>query len=239
MQHVLKNSGYVMVDADNYNRWQYEQFQKYVGESVLEIGCGLGNLTQFLLNDCEQLVCTDIKQEAVAFTKRRFGKQHNFKVVQRDIFTEGLKHHKQNFDTIVFSNVLEHLEDDLQAMRICQQLLQHKTGKLLLLVPAHKFLYGTLDAESGHYRRYEKKDLLALAQKSNFQVLDLYEFNVIGALGWFINYCLLKKRNTNNTSSTVQVSFFDRYLVKPGRFLESVIKPSIGISYIAILEAKR
>lgn len=240
MENVLKSSGLVLLNSQNYNRWQYEQFRPYVGKTVLEIGCGLGNLSQYLKEDAQFLLSVDIKPEAVAFIKERFPETPDFKVELLDVFQEGLKDYAQHpFDTIVFSNVLEHIEDDAQAIQRCHDILQPTGGKLLLLVPAHKFLYGSLDAEAGHYRRYSRKQIINLAKETGFNVLDLYPFNITGALGWFFNFCLLKRKGTSNSPEGLQMNFYDRFLVKPGRFLEGMIKPPIGISYIAILEAEK
>ncbi len=240
MQNILKNSGLVLLRSSNYNYWQYEQFHKYIGKRVLEIGCGLGNLTQYLLKDSNYLLSLDIKPEAIDFVKQRFPERKNFHIRQIDVFKEGLHQYSNiHFDTIVLANVLEHIKDDLKAMRVCYAILHRAKGKLLLLVPAHRFLYGTLDKEAGHYRRYEIKDMMRLADQSNFKIIDLYAFNFIGALGWYINYCLLKKRNTNNSETTMQIGLYDRFIVKPSRLVENWVRPKIGISYIAILEARK
>ena len=206
----------------------------------MEIGCGLGNLTQYLREDTQFLLSVDTRKEAVDFIQTRCPQTANFKVENLDVFADGFKGYAgQIFDTIVFSNVLEHIEDDTQAMRICRDILKPAGGKLLLLVPAHKFLYGTLDAESGHYRRYSKKEIIHLAQVSRFKILDLYAFNISGALGWFLNYCVLRRKGTNNPPVNTPMQFYDRFLVKVNRFLENKIRPFVGISYIAILEVEK
>ncbi len=239
MQNILKSSGLVLVNSINYNRWQYGQFRKYIGDHVLEIGCGLGNMTQYLIQDAKYLLSVDTRREAVDFIKQRFSISANFNIKCFDIFEEGPKEYSDlAFDTIVLSNVLEHIKDDLKAILMCYDILRPTCGKLLLLVPAHKFLYGTLDEESGHYRRYSKKDIVKLANESKFKILDLYPFNLTGALGWYLNYCMLKRKNTNNTASTFQTTFYDRAIVKPSRYFESKIKPQIGLSYTAILKAE-
>jgi len=241
MENILKNSGIALLKSSNYNRWQYDQFQKYIGDRVLEIGCGLGNLTLYLLKDTKYILSTDIKPEAVVFAKKRlsnFLENKNLRIECLDILNEDPKKYS-GFDTIILFNVLEHIRNDLEAIRKCHNILSPTSGKLLLLVPAHKFLYGTLDEESGHWMRYSKKDIINLAYNSNFKIIDLFPFNFIGAVGWFINYCLLKRKNTNNDESSLQMTFYNRFFVKPSIYIESRIRPLIGLSYIAILKAEQ
>jgi len=240
MQNILKNSGLVLLKSPNYNTWQYAQFQKYIGNVVLEIGCGVGNLTQHILKDAQFVFSVDTKQEAIDFSQQRFCNEKNIHIKHVDIFKESLRVYTDaEFDTLIFSNVLEHIKDDAIAMHTCYTLLQKKGGILVLIVPAHHFLFGTLDTESGHHRRYTKKEIMHLALENNFIVKDIYAFNLIGALGWYINYCLFKRKNTNNTSTTNQMTFFDEYLVPLSKFVEGLVRPPIGLSYIAILEAKK
>ena len=227
-----------MVHTSNYNRWQYDQFQPYIGETVLEIGSGLGNITQFLARDASYVLGVDIKQEAVDYTRKRLLREKHVHMECLDIFGKGLGEYSNiQFDTIVFSNVLEHIEDDMNAMKTCHEILQSTHGTLLLLVPAHMWLYGTIDKEVGHFRRYEKSDIIQLAEQTKFRIVDLYEFNMVGALGWYVNYCLLKRKHTNNEEGTTQVGMYDRWIVPPTRWIESHIPPIFGISYIAVLSS--
>ena len=236
-KEALKSSGLVMVGTSNYNAWQFEQFQAHVGRTVLEIGCGVGNLTGYLVRHADRVVSIDVKPQAVAYTRQRFADEPRLTVEQRDIFADGLGPHAQApFDTILFCNVLEHIMDDASAMAACHQILAPTRGKLLLLVPANAFLYGTIDEEVGHVRRYSANQIRALAAQG-WKIHKLYPFNLIGALGWWANYCLLRRRGTNADESSTQTGFYDRWLVKPGRWWERRLPIPFGISYIAILEA--
>lgn len=231
MENVLKSSGLVMAHTSNYNRWQFEQFEHLIKGRVLEIGCGIGNMTELLAPAADSIVSVDPKPEAVAYTRRRLGSLANLELKNTDIFTEKLE--GGSFDTIFFSNVLEHIEDDLGAMRECHRLLKSK-GRLLLLVPSHRWLHGTLDDECGHLRRYTKKQVRGIAKETGFEVNEDYYFNAVGGLGWWTNYCLLRRKGSNNEESSTQVGLFDK-LVPALRLVENAVRPPFGISLISIM----
>jgi len=233
----LKSSGLVMVKASNYNRWQFENFLPFMHGRVLEIGCGAGNITQLIAATGLDILSVDIKKEAVLFAKKRI-KSKNVRIKNLDIFSKRIMNKLGLFDTIIFSNVLEHIKNDYLALNCCSKYLRNNKSKLVLLVPAHKFIYGTLDKEVGHYRRYNKKMIVNLAAKTGFNIKDMYYFNFVGAIGWFINFKILKRIGSNHDDDDVQVNFFDRFLVKPVKFIETYIRPPFGISLIAILEKK-
>ena len=96
-------------------------------------------------------------------------------------------------DTIICLNVLEHIKDDGAALEGLEEMLC-PGGRLILLVPAHRVLYSTLDKHLDHFRRYNRSGLVALVKKSGFHVEKSFHFNLLGALGWWINGCLLRRK---------------------------------------------
>ena len=87
------------------------------------------------------------------------------------------------FDSILCFNVLEHVPDDEQALRGLRNELR-PGGRLLLLVPAHHFLYGGFDRAAGHVRRYDRAPLRALLEDAGFELEQLRHVNPVGGLGW-------------------------------------------------------
>lgn len=232
MDHVLKSSGLVMSQTSNYNHWQFEQFAPYLRGRVLEIGCGIGNITELLIQHTGQVVSVDPKPEAVAYTRQRLGTAPGLELKNIDPFQTRLE--GEPFDSILFCNVLEHIADDTAAMNECHRLLK-PGGTMVLLVPSHRWLFGSLDGECGHLRRYTKSDIRSLAKSTGFKVDKDYYFNWVGALGWWANYCLLKRKGTNNEESNSQVGLFDK-IVPLCKTLESTIAPPFGISLISVLK---
>jgi SAM-dependent methyltransferase len=176
-----------MADVEAYNDWVYRQIRPYMGERVLEVGCGIGNMTGYYA-DRPLLVCVDLLPESLALAREKIGDQPNLHLVQGDICADATVERlaEYQFDTAIMLNVLEHIPDDAHALACLQRLLA-PGGRLLLLVPAERYLYGTLDRALGHYRRYERRPLRGLLVRSGFEVESLRYMNLPGILGWFVN----------------------------------------------------
>ena len=212
--------------AKNYNYWIYTTIASFVGKRILDVGCGLGNITQYLL-DRESIVGIDILDSFVAEMGKRFSSYPNFKIIKGTITDKNVLRLKEmNFDTIICLNVLEHIENDRQALRNMFELLPHN-GRLILLTPAIKFLYGTMDAADGHYRRYTKRELRVKLKNSGFIVKKQFYMNLLGILGWYLNGKILRKRFIPVKGYAV----YDKFVWFLSKF-ERIFTPPIGLSII-------
>src|SRR5581483_3763459 len=159
-----------MADVATYNDWVYRQISPFLGERVLEVGSGIGNMTPYYA-DRPLLVCVDLLAESLELARQKVGARENVAFVQGDICAdatvETLGHYR--FDTAVMLNVLEHIPDDARALACIHRLLA-PGGRLLLLVPAERYLYGSLDRALGHHRRYERRPLRGLLVRSGYTV---------------------------------------------------------------------
>ncbi|MNK87028.1 hypothetical protein D3C87_1069540 [compost metagenome] len=213
-----------------YNVWMYEQIASAVGEEVLEVGSGIGNLSTFLQE--RQRVClTDVSPSYLGILRARFGHLHQVSVHPWDLNNappEAIR--ARSFDTLICLNVLEHIEDDRAALKRMRTLLK-PGGRLALLVPAHAWLYNGIDKGLEHYRRYSKLGLNRMLVECGFRSRKTWYFNALGALGWFVNGTLLRK----TLLPTGQMKAFD--LLVPLLKLERWIPLPFGISVIAIAEA--
>jgi ubiquinone/menaquinone biosynthesis C-methylase UbiE len=219
----------IMASARNYRNWMFRQIAPYVGERILEVGCGIGNFTSLLM-DRELVVATDVYAPCVNYMKTRLGGSPKVIPIELDISDPAaLELAGHEFDTVICLNVLEHVEDDLRALSHMQSVLR-PGGRLVLLVPAFQFLYGTVDESLDHYRRYNRKTLLPRMRAAGFQVERSFYMNVIGMGGWFLNNRILKRREEN----AGQIEMFDRYIAPLAERVEKIIPPPFGLSLIAI-----
>ncbi|MGQ0849711.1 MAG: glycosyltransferase [Actinomycetota bacterium] len=169
------------------SKWTLERFEPHLGESVLEAGAGTGNLTRHLLGK-PRLVALDIDPFYVQAIDRRWGHLENVEVMEGDLQDPGLfeKLGPASFDSVLCVNVLEHLDLPDRALEGFEKILR-ASGRALLLVPAHQWLFSEVDRAIGHRRRFERSELTTLIEIAHLEVEDVYEFNRLGVLGWVFN----------------------------------------------------
>ncbi len=219
-----------MSRATNYFAWQYRLIQKALGRRVLEVGCGVGNFTEKLL-DRDAVIAVDVQPECIERLKMRFAVHANLHVCECDVLSPEFRDlAKFNPDSAVIVNVLEHVEDDLAALQAVASVLA-PGGTIVLLVPAFRALYGPIDKNLGHHRRYSRSDILQLAQRTGLRIRKLHYLNSIGFFGWWTNAHVLKRE----AQSARQIEIFDRYIVPPMSALERLIPPPFGQSLLAVL----
>lgn len=214
----------VMEGAQRYNRWIYDRVREGIGQRVLEIGCGTGTITSFML-DRQLVVGIDVVDDYVQATTERFADRPNV-VIRRHDLTESVEPLRgYRFDSAVSVNVFEHIGDDQAAMKAVYALLE-PGGSFTLLVPSHPALLGAFDRDIGHHRRYTKSELRRKLEASGFVVERIRRSNPVGALGWLVNVRLLGLRQLRGTG------LFDR-LVPALRLVDRVELP-VGLSLIAV-----
>lgn len=217
----------ILEEAVAYHRWIFEKIRPWLGKSILEAGCGIGNLTGLLLSH-GRVIVADMNENYLRIVEDKFRDYSNLKEVHLwDIRQEPPKNLGVSIDTIVCSNVLEHIENDDAVLKNFYQLLP-AGGRIIVLVPALKILYNVLDQELGHFRRYGRKELSQKLTLNGFKIRYLKFFNLFGILGWFANGTLLKRRFISER----QVRIFNRMVPFFIR-VEKVIPTLVGQSLIA------
>src|SRR5271154_3352344 len=231
------NSAYAVEDqermakAKNYFAWQGRLVMPELGRRVVEVGCGLGNFTGMLL-DREAVIALDVELECVQRLKRRYPNQPNLLAFPCDAGSPEFSDLARFLpDSCVCLNVLEHIRDDRQALSAMASILV-PGGVIVLLVPAFQALYGPIDKRLGHFRRYTRGSIEALAQATGLRIRKARYVNAIGFLGWWTNAHILKRE----TQSERQIQFFDRYLVPLMSRLEGWARPPFGQSLFVVLE---
>lgn len=212
--------------AEAYNRWLHDLLNPYVGQRVLDAGCGMGHITKLFL-DRELVVGVEIAPAFCEHLRVTFGDRPNFRLVACDLLgTEIMDLVGERVDTVLCVNVLEHLADDLLALTQFRRLLV-PGGLLVLFVPAHPWLYGAHDRADGHYRRYTRHGLADLLRRAGYETQACRWVNLPGIPCWLLNKLL--RRHV----SEGQCSAFDHLVPLVAR-VERLAPPPVGLSLLAV-----
>jgi SAM-dependent methyltransferase len=224
----LSESISILKSAINYNKWIFDNIKPYLGNNVLEIGCGTGNITDYMLQKNRKITGVEIDRSFACCSQEKYRRSRNVRILHGDFLKlKSIK--KASYDSSVSLNVLEHIKDDAAAIRKIHSALK-KGGVMVNLVPAMHFAYGTLDRELGHYRRYEKKDMAGLYEGNGFKLEKMFYMNFIGAFAWAMNSRVLGRKDFPSS----QPVLFDRFFVPVIKPVEAAIHPPIGQSLIAV-----
>ena len=217
-----------LAEAPRFNRWMFDRVRPWVGDRVLEIGSGIGNLSQFLV-DRASVVLTDTAPEYLERLRERFGHMPRVEVMRLYLPHVEEPLARRRFDTIVCLNVLEHVVDDALSLAAITALLE-RGGRLILLVPALPGLYGSLDRALGHVRRYTSRELRTKFGHAGLRVRHLEYFNLAGLPGWWLAGRVLRREIIPAAS----LRWFDALV--PLFRLERFLPWRLGQSLIAIGE---
>ncbi len=220
-----------MTRATNYFAWQSGLVGPHLGRRVVEVGCGIGNFTQRLL-DREAVIAVDVEAACVERLRRRYAACPNVHPAVCDLLSPEFRELKRfRPDSCLCTSVMEHTPDDAAALHAMAAVLE-PGGRIVLLVPAFPSLYGPIDRRLGHYRRYRAAGIRRLAEGAGLTVRTAHYLNTAGFFGWWINAHVLKLE----AQSERQIAFFDRWLVPPMATVERMVPPPFGQSVLAVLE---
>lgn len=221
--------------AVRYHNWILEVFRPYLGKRIVEVGAGTGSFSELLLETQPESLTLVEPSEMFERLELAMGSRngvsrprlHNniFRNVAAEIKDE------QRPDSIIYVNVLEHIDDDELELEVVHDTLA-QGGRLFIFVPANRFLFSKFDRNIGHYRRYGKKELHQKLDAAGFRLVKSRWFDLPGVLPWLIKYRFM--RSTTMESGAVQA--YDRYIVPAIRPIENLINPPIGKNLIVIAE---
>ena len=218
-------------EAKNYRHALLREFSEHLRGSVLEVGAGIGQITEMLLRNpaITQLVSLEPDPKFSSKFRAAFPTHHLVEGTIDDLKIAA------RWQAILSVNVLEHIETDERELAIYRQKLAAEKGVLCLFVPARPEIYAPIDRDFGHFRRYTKPELRQKLERVGFEIVQLRYYNFAGYFAWWLSFCVLKKRGFDLSA----VRFFDRLIFPPVHALEvNVCAPPIGQSLLAVARAK-
>lgn len=220
----------IMAAAPRYNAWQFDVIAPWVGRRVLEVGSGIGNMSaQIVAAGRERVVLTDMDAWYREQLRTRFVGRPEVQVDELTLpdHEAAARYRALGLDTIIGLNVVEHIADDVGALRSMGALLA-PGGRTIVLVPALPGIAGSLDEELGHFRRYTKSSLAAVMAAGGLVLERVFWFNRLGTFGWWLNARVRRARRI----PIRQLKSFD--LLVPILRYERFIPLPFGQSLIAI-----
>lgn len=221
--------------ADNYHRWILALMKPFLGKHLVEVGAGRGAFSQLLLETGPATLSlvepsamfeslqTNLAQRDSATKIRTF--PNTFAEVATKLETE------QSPDSIIYINVLEHIEDDRLELEIIHRTLREK-GRVFIFVPALPMLFSEFDKHVGHFRRYQKTELAEKLRAVGFRVLLSRYFDAPGILTWLLKYKLLRSLTMEHRP----VYLYDKFIVPIAKSVDSVLPSPLGKNLLFVAE---
>lgn len=219
--------------SEAYNWKEYCQIflNRYLGNTVLEVGAGIGSTTLSLCQGKqEQWICLEPDLSLAQKLQLRLNSGELPKCCKLRIGTLLDILPDELFDTIIYIDVLEHIEDHRSEVILASQHLE-KNGKLVILAPAHQCLYTPFDKAIGHFRRYSKKTLSNLfAPNLNLATVSMSYLDSVGLFASLANRLILKSKMPTRK----QIKLWDEKMIPISKKIDPILGYSIGKTIVGI-----
>ena len=218
-------------ELDNFDRatiWRkyiYFEIKKFIKGNILEVGAGIGSFTKNYINKAEKLTLSEIDLNNYEIISKKF-KNNKIKITNK--VTEKLN---DTYNTIMYLNVLEHIENDKDEINKAINKLQTH-GYLVVLVPAHDKLFSKFDKAVGHFRRYEKDFFLNLNLK-NCKIEKLVYLDALGYLLYYLNKIFFKEEVY---PSKIKILIWDKIFTPITFFLDKILLNKLGKNILYVIK---
>jgi len=208
-------------EARNYRQYEFDMIAPHVGTSMLEIGSGLGHFSEQFLGKLDYLAVSDNDPYCVGELGKRYDGDDRVEVLSLALPAEVKI--SQKVDTVVMMNVLEHIAEDVQALKDLAAVVV-PGGRIVIWVPGYMQLYGDFDRKVGHVTRYTPATLEASVTAAGLVPEVLKPINFLGGCAWW----LAVRRGGVGYPNPKLVKIYDRTVIPATRLIERVIKPPFG-----------
>jgi SAM-dependent methyltransferase len=219
-------------NAHNWKAYWFRQLAPFLHGDILEVGAGIGTNTQFLGSVLRgKFVCLEPDpQLAARLTQVAKSESHSgLEVVCGTLLSVG----ERSFDTILYIDVLEHIQNDRDELSRAALHLS-PGGYLVVLSPAHQSLFSPFDQAIGHFRRYTFSMLRDISPTC-LRLTRLRYLDCVGLAASGANRLILRQ----SMPTAVQLAFWDKWMVPLSRALDKVLFYSVGKSVLAVWQAPR
>ncbi len=215
----------LFADAVNWKNYWSNTLEPLVGDKVLEVGAGIGSNTALLRRRNQNWTALEPDQTQANKIENSYPNDDKLEIVCG--FLSDISAEKQ-YDTLIYIDVLEHIEDDLAEVKAAMMRLK-TGGKLIVLSPAHQRFFSPFDKAVGHFRRYNKAMLRGLTP-SNAAIEKLFYMDSVGCLASYANAVLLEA----SMPTKRQIWLWDKFMVPISKVLDVLFNYSVGKTVIAV-----
>jgi len=217
--------------ATNWKRYVKAEIGKYLAGEVLEIGAGIGGTT-LAIHDGSVRRWTCLEPDANLAKRLRIAVKETLGFYGPDVIAGSLRAlaDKPSFDCVLYLDVLEHIQDDRSQIEAAARVVR-PGGHIVVLSPAHQWLFSEFDKSIGHIRRYNKRSLRSLAPPGWIEKKLAY-LDAVGVLLSLANSLALRQA----MPSRLQISLWDRLCVPLSRIIDCALLGNFGKSILAIWE---
>ncbi len=208
-------------EARNYRKYEYDMVAPHVGRSLLEVGSGLGHFSEQFAGRLDYLVVSDNDPYCVEQLTKRYAGNPDVEVL--DLALPSDIKIRRKVDTVVMMNVLEHIKDDVQALKDLAAVVE-PGGRIVIWVPGYMQLYGDFDRKVGHVTRYTPKTLAATVTGAGLAIETLKPINFLGGIAWWVAV----RRGGAGYPDPKLVKIYDRTVVPLTRLIERFVRPPFG-----------
>lgn len=221
----------VFSQARNWKKYWMNAIKDYLGDSVLDVGAGIG-ATAKVLNFKKYDRWVELEPDANLTLKIRqsqsLGELPGYYEIKNGISSD--LDGEEQFDTVLYIDVLEHIEDDRgELLHISRSLVAG--GHIIVVSPAHNYLYTEFDKQVGHYRRYNRNTLKEITPE-NFMIVKLSYLDSVGMLASLANRFFLK----SDSPKIGQIRVWDGLMVPLSRVVDKLLLNRIGKSIVYIIK---
>lgn len=224
-------------DANRFFGWIVDEFGDALGPKTLEVGAGLGTVSRMIVERHPYTSVLALEPAANVYPGLAELAGVHDRIESRQTTSDALlaEGHGGEFDSVVYVNVLEHIEDDSGELVIARQLLT-PGGHLCLFVPAMPRLYSKIDHKSGHFRRYTKETLRRKVADAGFEIVKLDYYDVASVVPYWLMYRVLGVENLGGASN----SLYDNVLVPISKTAQRVLRhPPFGKNLLLVARTIR
>ena len=216
-----------MTGTPQYLRWISDLLRRHAGDTIIEIGAGIGNIAGRLMGRRLRYVAAEKDQLYLHALRNRFLRTPNVTVARLDPSSAAdYQEFQESFETALCVNVLEYADDPDEVVRSAAATLA-PGGRIVVLVPQGRRLYGPVDRTLGHKRRFSRSEICAMLERAGLAPEHTYQLNKVGKPAWWFFGSVLRRKRINK----ITLKLFDKTVwlwrrvdpLLPGRGLSLVV----------------